>query len=247
MRRPGSRASSIATLSALLLCGLSAPLPALAETPFEAYQHHIDRGEITQARRALESELVLRPENIIARYNLALLLQDIGDDKAASALYTENLARQWHLPSLVNLVYLLRKEQRLDDARAWLKKGTRYLRHESAPWYLLAEISEPDGRIKQTGNELEQATRADPLNGYAWIRRAAFLGRHGHLKQALRYADRATRLLPACAPCWSSYGDLLLQAKQTADALDAYQHALAIEPDADTRTKAAQCIKRLKR
>lgn len=209
--------------------------PARAETPFALSQKLIESGKLSEARRALESELWMRPNNIEARYNLAILLEDSGHQVDALHLYKKNLSISWHLPSLANLTSALKQSGKSAEAVEWLKKGTRKLRHEATPWYLLAMISEQNHQIVKAESQYKKALKADPLNGFAYLHYAQFQSNNNLADKGLKHARKATKLLPDCAPCWRKYGNILRTAEMNQKALDAYQQSLAINPDKKTR------------
>jgi len=218
----------------ILLIGLPA-IAGHAKTPFQAAQHFIETGDHTEARRALKSELRMRPENIEARYNLAVLLEDIDHQRQALSLYEENLTYAWHLPSIINLAGILQRQGKTEQARLWLQKATKKIRNEATPWYLLAAMAEKDDKPEKSASLYKHALKADPLNGFAWLHYADFLSRHKKPGKGLKYAAKATRLLPKCAPCWRKYGDILHAAGENQRAVEAFQRSLAIQPDNKTR------------
>ncbi len=218
----------------MLLAGLQVT-DAHAKSPFQAAQHFIETGQHTEARRALKSELRMRPGNLEARYNLAVLLEDIHHQQQALTLYEENLTYAWHLPSIINLAAILQHQGKTEQARLWLQKATKKIKHEATPWYLLAAMAEQDGQIVKTASLYRKALKADPLNGFAYLHYADFQSRHGKSDKGLKYAAKATRLLPNCAPCWRKYGDILRMAGQKQRAVEAFQRSLAIQPNSETR------------
>jgi len=232
-------------LLALLLADLILPAPAAAKTDAERAYRLLEQGHIPEARRALEAELRKHPNHIEARYNLAVLLEEMLHQSEAEALYRRNLKQSWHLPSLINLVVMLKRQKRVDEAIDWLRSATKHLRHEAAPWYMLAEISESRGDLQHAGEQYRQATRADPLNGFGWLRLAQFQSRHRLDDRGLKYGKKAIRLLADCAACWRRYGDILTANERHHEALAAYQRSLAIDPDAKTRQQLINTLRRL--
>jgi tetratricopeptide (TPR) repeat protein len=218
----------------VLLTGLPAS-DSHAISPFQAAQHFIETGQHTEARRALESELRMRPGNIEARYNLAVLLEEIHHPQQALSLYEENLIYAWHLPSIINLAGILQQQGKTDQARLWLQKATKKIKHEATPWYLLAAMAEKDGKAVTAASLYRHALKTDPLNGFAYLHYADFQSRHGEAGKGLKYAAKASRLLPNCAPCWHKYGDILRMAGQKRRAVEAFQRSLAIQPNSKTR------------
>jgi len=221
------------------------PVHGSAKTDFQKAQQLIEQGRISEARRALQSELRINPRNIEARYDLAVLLEDIDHLADAQALYTKNLQLSWHLPSLVNLTALLERQGNLGKARQWLETATKKMRHEAVPWYLLAAISEKKGRLNIAVAQYKRALKADPLNGFAWLHFAEFQSRHRLADKGMTFAKKATRLLPDCAPCWRSYGNILQTTGHSKQALTAYQRSLAIKPDSRTRQQLIHVLRKL--
>jgi len=216
----------------ILLCICLLPaFPAWGKTPFEAAQTLYESGRETEARRALRQELRLRPRNLEARYDLAVLLADIGHRDEARKLYEQNLRLGRHLPSAINLSMMLLQEGREDEARKLLLDTARRFRAEAIPYYLLGDIAAGKGRIGQAEAYYQQALRADPLNGFAHLRYARFLAGRKRYSPALRHAMRASRLLPDCAPCWLMLGEIQQQAGHPRQALAAYQYSAALRPD----------------
>jgi len=216
-----------------------------AESYFHKALQLIQQGQLPEARRALRSELRLRPRNIEARYDLAVLLEDIGHTVEARTLYEKNLGLSWHLPSLINLAALLERRGNREQARHWLELGTRKMRSEAAPWYLLAAMSEKVGDKAAAAIQYKKAVRADRKNGFAWLRLAEFQSRHKLADKGVSAAQTAIRLLPDCAPCWRSYGDIMQATGHNRKALAAYQRSLAIHPDARTRQQLISQLRRL--
>ncbi len=218
---------------------------AIAETPFQAAQKYIESDQITEARRALASELRLRPDNLEARYNLAILLEQINHSSEAQTLYETNISTGRHLPSMINLAALLQDKGQLNEAVRLLESATEQFKHEATPWYLLARLAEKRGNNIEAIQLLQNALKADPLNGFAYLHYADYQSRH-HMKGfGLKYGDRASRLLSTCAPCWRTYGDILHRAKKDDDALVAYQRSLAIDPDDKTRQQLVITLRAL--
>lgn len=232
-------------LAALFISLVGTVPPGEAKTPFQASHRYIEAGQLTEARRALESELRMRPENVEARYNLAILLEDIKKPDEALALYEQNLNYAWHLPSIINMAAILERQGKAGQARDWLEKATKKIRHEATPWYLLAAMAEKEGKIGEAEALYRKSTRVDPLNGFAHLRLATFQSRHNLSDNGVNHGDRATRLLPDCAPCWQQYGDILLKEGKDKEALEAFQRSLAIDPNSDTRLKLIKVLRDL--
>lgn len=210
-----------------------------------AAQRYVEAGQDTEARRALTHELKLHPDNLAARYNLAVLLTRIGHTDEARALYEENMRRGWHLPTVVNLSALEIAAGQDEQAHQLLQTATRHFPHEAVPWYLLAAQAIKQKRIDEARRDFERAIRADARNGYAQIRYARFLADQGELTAALAHSSKAVALLPNVGPCWRIRGDILSRAGRDDAALAAYQRAAALDPDIAIRQRIIATLHKL--
>ena len=215
---------------------------AHAETYFQSALKYIESGRETEARRALQREIAVRPRNLEARYDLAVLLERIGHDKQAAELYRENLRRGRHLPSLVNLAAFLRRHHQEEKAEALLHAATKQYRSEAVPWYLLAEIAVERRDARNAEKDFRNALRADRKNGFAHLRYARFLVAQGRLRAAIKHARRGIRLLPDCAPCQRIAGDILMQGGRKKEALHAWQRSMALSPRPALREKILKAL-----
>jgi len=219
------------TKTVFLVCLCLVPAAAQAETHFEAAQRLLESGHETEARRALELELKLRPRNLEARYNLAVLIMHIGHPEEAVHLYQQNMKYGWHLPTVANLSTIYLKKGQRNLAIQLLEKATRRFHSEAVPWYLLAAIAEQRKQFKKADQYYRKALKADRKNGFAHIRYARFLARRHQFNAAKKHAARAVRLLPECAVCFKIEGDILRQSGDMKQALSAYQKAAALMPN----------------
>jgi Tfp pilus assembly protein PilF len=194
-------------------------------------------GQWSEARRSFERELREHPNNQKARYNLALLLTQNGHSEDAVTLYRDNLKIGWHFPSAMNLAQLLQASGGSDEANKLLTRAAKESPHEATPWYLLAEIADTQGKPDLADQHFRQALKADPANGYAHLRYAAFQSRRALADHGLDEGKKAAQLLPECSVCWGQYGDILLKSGDHHQARAAYQRSLAIQPSWQTRQK----------
>lgn len=200
---------------------------------------------MTEARRLLANEITTHPDNLHARYNMAVLLEQIDHDADAFELYKENMARGWHLPTVINLSQTYRQSGRLQEARELLEKASRRYRSESSPCYLLAEMAEESGNTSEADGWYRKALKADPLNGFAHLRFAAFLQRNGNLSMALKHSGKATKLLSQSPLSWQLHASVHEQAGDRKEALSAYQRSLALKPDSDVRQQMINLLRKM--
>jgi len=206
---------------------------------------HLQKEEFTEARRTFETILVAKPKNLEARYNLALLLQKSGHADLELELYEKNMTYGWHLPTVVNLSSIYIADGKKADAYTLLNKASKRFRSEATPCYLLAELDAAAGKIDTADQWFKKALKADPLNGFAHIRYARFLAKHGSTEKALKHASRAVKLQPKCAMCLNILGDIQVEKASYNSAVESYQMSLAIEPMAATRQRLIDALHRL--
>ncbi|MDX8389345.1 MAG: tetratricopeptide repeat protein [Mariprofundaceae bacterium] len=213
-----------------VLITLVQPALLLAKTPFELAQKLYEQGNETEAKRALQHELRLRPHNLDARYNLARLLEKAGHEREAERLYRENIDRGSHLASMINLAMILKEHGNNDEALKTIHKATKRYRHDALPWYLLAELHLQSKQLNLAEKAFIKALRADPLNGFAHLRYARFLSQYRQKKSKLaeKHGKRAVSLLPMCSSCWQLYGDILKSANKPVAARIAMQKGRAL-------------------
>jgi len=203
---------------------------------------HLQKEEFTEARRSFEAELIAKPKNLEARYNLALLLQMSGHADQELKLYEKNISLGWHLPTVVNLSSLYISDNKKNKAYALLTKSLKRFKNEATPRYLLAEMDAAAGNKELADERFKDALKADPLNGFAHVRYARFLSQQDRNEAALKHAKRATRLQPKCTMCLNTLGDIQIQKALYNSAIASYQKSLAIEPTAATRQRLIDAL-----
>jgi len=228
-------------LLAIALTACSAPKKA--PSAFASALEHQQRGELTEYRRALERELKTNPNNLDARYDLALHLEESGQVDDARKLYRENLNHRPHFPSAINRAALLHRQGEEKRAEELVQQTIGNFPHEATPWYLLAGWAAERGQASQAEDHFRKGIAADPHNGFAHLRYGSFLATRGDLSAAELEARKATELLPECAPCWKTYGNILMQAGKARQAVSAYQRSLALSPDTDTRLELIHSLR----
>jgi len=160
-------------------------------------------------------------------------------------LYEKNIQLGRHLNTTVALAQLYIKQGKRTNAIKLLKKANKTFRNEAVPWYLLAELAIQDKHLKQAQYYFKKSLKADPINAFAHLRYARFLSNQNKHSQAIKHAQKAVRIKKTCAPCWRIYGDILRAANKPQDALKAYQHSLAIQPNNNTRQHLIDVLQQL--
>ena len=100
---------------------------------------------------------------------------------------------------------------------------------------LIAELQEARGRIDLAERILAPVLATDPLASLVRLRQAGIADRLGNNAEALRILDRLAKDLPDRPEVPTLQGDLLRQKKHFAEAVTAYDRAIALVPQPPTR------------
>ncbi|RMH61854.1 MAG: tetratricopeptide repeat protein [Zetaproteobacteria bacterium] len=218
---------------AVLVSACATSLPG--NDPIQRAESLRQQGRIAEARRVLTDYLERHPEQLDARYNLALIHAQQGDTDTAIRLYRANLARAAHLPSSVNLALLYQRRRLFSAALQVLQDAARAYPRRALPRYLIGIIHWQQGQLSAAKQAFLRALAAEPGNGYAHWHYARYLASTGQRTAALAETRKAVHMQPDCANCWRFYAQLLAAQGRPYDAIAAYQHSLAIRPDTATR------------
>ncbi len=172
-------------------------------------------------------------------------MEKSGHPADAQVLYEKNIQIGRHLNTTVALAKLYIKQGKRINAITLLKRTSKIFRHEAVPWYLLAELAIQDKHLQQALYYFKKSLKADPINAFAHLRYARFLSSQKKHLQAIKHAKKALRIKKTCAPCWRIYGDILRASNKPKDALQAYQHSLAIQPNSNTRQHLVDVLQQL--
>lgn len=94
----------------------------------------------------------------------------------------------------------------------------------------------------QARKSFEQALRLNPNQFNAWLGLGLLARRQGQLEEAIRDFSRSLELQPTAA-VYLELGRTLDQAGRASEALDAYDHALKIDPDLKDAQQAADALR----
>jgi lipoprotein NlpI len=105
------------------------------EALFAEGNQHMAEGDAAAAQRCFEAALAWAPDVPELHANLALLLDQIGQDEAAERHYRTALAHRPDLPEVhLNLGALLARQKRFGGAEASLSLALRLRPHDAASW-----------------------------------------------------------------------------------------------------------------
>ena len=167
---------------------------------------------------------------------LAMLVGDAPSVHAARAI----LARHGKLPGaidtpaagigelLVRIAADINKDQAAPLALGFARLGTLLAPDDSETWLVTANLLSLAGADHAALDALDHVAADDPFAGSKRDMRLSLLARGGQDDQALAEGRAATVAPDAAMSDWARLGDLLTNAKQPAEAAQAYDHALAL-------------------
>jgi tetratricopeptide (TPR) repeat protein len=98
-------------------------------------------------------------------------------------------------------------------------------------FYIAARHEFEAGKYHEARRDFESALHYDPQNPAVLNYYAALLVRTGSARDALAYAERATRLAPDSADAFAVLGYAQYAADRARDAIQSWKHSLALRPD----------------
>jgi hypothetical protein len=113
----------------------------------------------------------------------------------------------------------------------------------AAGYFIAGRFELDHGDRDHARRYLETALAAVPDNGYILQNYALTLLRLGRAREAVPYAEQATRVLPDSADSWAVLGYCYYSADRGKDAQKAFQHSLDLHPDENLQ-KLADKLKR---
>lgn len=198
------------------------------------------RGDAPRAAMLIREALAIDPSQARAHCNLGAALQDLGQPQAALDSYDQSLcldpryALAWD-----NRGNALRRLGRLDDALHSYEQALG-LRHDSAEaWCHRAIVLNDLGRFDDAAISAGHALQARQSYPDALLALGNALQAQERFGEACAAYDRALALVQTQpqtqtqrqAELWCARGSALKKAGDLAQALDSYEHALALDPD----------------
>ena len=167
---------------------------------------------------------------------LAMLIGDAPSVHAARVI----LARHDRLPGaidtpaagigelFVRVAADINKQQAAPLALGFARLGTLLAPDDSETWLVTANLLALAGADQAALDTLAHVAADDPFAGAKRDMRLTLLARSGRTDEALAEGRAATVAPDATMADWARLGDLLTNAKQPAEAAQAYDHALAL-------------------
>ena len=173
----------------------------------------------------------VKPRDMIAWYNLGVLLDDQGRPDEAEQAYRQALdadpkkAEAWS-----NLGVLLNQQGRPDEAEQAYRQALDADPKDASTWYNLGVLLDDQGRLEEAEQAYRQALDADPKKAEAWSNLGVLLNQQGRLDEAEQAYRQALDADPKKAEAWYNLGVLLDDQGRLEEAEKAYHRAVDADP-----------------
>ena len=158
-----------------------------------------------------------------------------GDLPAAETLFRQSVELDPQRPaSLSHLALVLLRQDRRDEAKAWVEKALARDSAAAEAWYVLGECHAASGGHDQAFLAYEKAVAGHPEHAGAWLGLGQSAAAMGRLDQALGCLRKSLDIKPAQARAWLELGQVLQKQWQLAAALDAVAKAISLDPSMAT-------------
>jgi Flp pilus assembly protein TadD len=200
-------------------------------------QHDIDANNFEAALSPLQTFLAEKPDVAYAHFQLAYAYTALDRAGEARAEYERTIALDPKMPQAHLNLGILLAEREPAAAIAPLRKAVELLPAESRPRILLGVAQERAGDLPAAADSFEGAVRLDPRDADALLHLANM---YLNLKRPAAAEPKFRNVLsiqPNSAPALLGLAQSL-DAQSNAEAADAYQRYLALEPsDAAARAR----------
>lgn len=234
-------------LAGLAMLAVAQSAAAVSEKSSKFYEDAIKRAQandIAGATVQLKNAIKLDRTNLGAHLMLGRILFEAGELKAAEAALEEAMRQgvgKAEVAPLLGQVYL-----KLGNTRALLDSITP----SGLPPAIQAEVltlrgaaTAMTGNLAQAGKLFADARTLDPRSPLPDIAESSLLLRNGGGDNAVAMARRATELAPNHAGAWHQYGSVLYNVNKPAEALPAFDKALALNAKhVDARVSRASIL-----
>lgn len=191
----------------------------------------MDSGRTEEGRKMIDAVLARDPDHREAQLSLARHLANTGDRAGAAKLRQRVVAR--HPDDAAALRELNQVQSQLGDWPGALASARSLARlpGATAPDQIaLSEAALRAGLVDESRTALTRAEAAAPDSLEVLLARCAQYGREQDHARSLDYATRATQRHPTAGPAWSSKGYVLILLGRPAEAVEALEVAVRLDP-----------------
>lgn len=206
--------------------------PELAEAWYGLARSLLRTNRAIDAENAIRQALKYKSGFAPAWGSLGEMLNNRGDKAGAKEAFEKVVAADPSAaPGWFALGLVKRDLNDLSGAAVAMEKTLKLDPSKSEIWALLGEMQLRLGRPEEAFKSLKEAEKRDPNNEIALQALAMYYGMRGDPNQSLVYADRAISVNAASPNSWSNKGYSLLKLKRYAEAVQALETAIQLQPD----------------
>lgn len=221
------------------------PIRDIQNDPRFRYQNGLSAlraGNTERAVRDLEAARSLDPDNVDALHALGLALSQAGNNSRAADILAEAIERSPKSPELLNSrgVVLLRA-RRFDEAIHDLQAALAPELHYETPEAALLNLADAYTETQRFGDAIQTLERGlvtNPRNGAIQTALCRTYDRAQRPDDAIRACQQAIQDAPTYAAGYFELGKLELRRGRNAEALDAFEKSLKLEPRGELADQA---------
>jgi len=185
-----------------------------------------------EAIGAMQKAMALLPNDPDVHYNMANVMQELGQLEAAAAGYRQALALKFDdAGTHCNLGNVWQELGRFDEAAACFRTALKFEPDNAALHYnlgnALTRLDQPNNAIASFRQAL--ALKADYAEAYNNLGNA--LTESGQLEAAQESLHRALQISPSYFEAHNNMGNVLRELRQLDAAADSYRRAIVIKPN----------------
>ena len=172
------------------------------------------------------------PDNYLARYNLAAVLEAQGKtDEAVAQLREAVRLRPYYVPARAELGQLLAGQGHADEGLQELQTAVKLRPADPAAHFRLGSVLGSLGRTAEAAAEFSQVVRLQPNNADAHYNLGLALAQEEQLQEAAGEFSTTVGLQPDDAAAHFNLGIVLARQGKTDAAIAQFSEALRIKPD----------------
>ena len=172
------------------------------------------------------------PDNYLARFNLAAVLEAQGrTDDAVTLLREAVRVRPYYVPARAELGQLLAVEGHPDEAVRELQAAVELRPDDAIARFRFGSVLGSLGRVNEAEEEFAQAIRLQPDNADAHYNLGLALAQQGRVQEAAREFEATLRLRSDDADAHFNLGIALARLGRIDEAITQFSEALRVRPD----------------
>ncbi|MFW9885383.1 MAG: tetratricopeptide repeat protein [Candidatus Thorarchaeota archaeon] len=192
-----------------------------------------NKNEFGEALRCLNRAIRLDPNLSEAHINRGRVLMALGPDKASRALESFDKALRLspdNWDALIDKAKALRALGRTKEELACYEKVSETVTDVPAIWIRMGDIKLEQGHFNDAVINYDQALMLDPEKVTALVHRAIGLSMMEKGKEAVKSAEKATKLAPDDIETWRVLADVNIRYGKQRAAMKALKKASEIDP-----------------